>query len=306
MAGFWPCCCGGCDPADLYLAFNGQEAGGRSTNTESYDAGGDAWVAESTILSARYMMAYSNDDTYVYTINGNTATDAYINDTWKFCKADGTWSVGSVTPDTMTHQYGNSAGNAGDRIDLFGGMLATTAVTNAHLSFESAWSTRANLPSQNTGACVNTTDGTYDYMMCGRNSTLGIVANVRQYNPAGDSFASKANATSAVQGAATISDKSNQITVTGGTAAFGSPGKKNYVYSESGNSWSTKTDMTTNRFATSGMSRDGTYGYVGGGVSSVTPSAVYESSFERYDFGGDTWSTKAALAVAIRDLGMGS
>jgi N-acetylneuraminic acid mutarotase len=137
----------------------------------------------------------------------------------------------------------------------------------------------------------------YAYSFAGGSSAGVPTKTTYQYDPSANSWSTKTdtpNPPRQLTVAFTISTKGYLV---GGSDDMAPANvlKDNDEYDPSGNSWSGKTDCSTNRYAHSGMAIDGK-GYI---MAGNTGLGVLIGSCEEYNASGNSWTTKTDLDTTV-------
>lgn len=210
---------------------------------------------------------------------------------------DVSWATRASMPTARSNLVAAVVSN---KIYLIGGYNGSISLaTNEEYDpVTDSWATKANMPTArytHSAAVLNNKI----YVIGGTNVSPwpgSPLATNEEYDPATNSWATKANMPTArtVAAAAAVNSK---IYVIGGASGSGTPININQEYDPASNTWATKTSMITARYAP-GAAVVNNKVYVIGGFSST-----FVATNEEYDPATNTWATKASMFTSRSDPG---
>jgi N-acetylneuraminic acid mutarotase/fibronectin type 3 domain-containing protein len=207
------------------------------------------------------------------------------------------YAFASATVGGKIYTFG---GNSAAQISPGNGYLGVTTVQMYNPSTDT-WTTKANMPTARRYCAAAAVDGII-YVIGGSyktaSTTTTALAINEAYNPATDSWTTKASLPVALHGV-TASVANGKIYVIGGaTVSNGTGTRVNtvYMYDPSSNTWTQKASMSVARETTSVVA-DGMI-YAISGFNGTSPSLNVLSSVEMYNPSTNTWTTKASMGTA--------
>ncbi|MEQ1601434.1 MAG: DNRLRE domain-containing protein [Methylophilaceae bacterium] len=152
-----------------------------------------------------------------------------------------------------------------------------------------------NIPTARTNHMVATVNNKI-YVIGGYHPVNGYFNKVEEYDPATNTWATKANMPTARSDAATAV-VNGKIYVFGGTKDGASSLNVNEVYDPISDTWATKKVMTTGRMFMAGAVVNNKI-YTIGGATTAYPFLIPLKTNEVYDPATDTWAVKANMTTA--------
>lgn len=220
----------------------------------------------------------------VYHVMGGYGS-SYLDDNDQFNTGSGVWSSKTSLPgeNRTTHGTVNIAGT----VYNFAGYGATTAFLDNNDSYVSdTWTAKTAVTLSRNDVSVGVI-GSRGYCISGMYASPVVYTDANEeYDPGGDSWATKAVMPSPVKRATSM-----QFSIDDGVFECCGSGAGQLAdvdkYESSGDSWTAKTSSPTARSAGAGLSIEDK-GYLVGGTSSTLVT--------QYDPSGDSWATKANIS----------
>ena len=220
------------------------------------------------------------------------------------------WSAKANMP---TARYLMAAGAIDGKIYVVGGSTSYSSRTNKLEVYDPAtdtWTTKTNMPTERHQLAAGAIDGklyvvggsTYD----SPHRLISHVAKLEVYDPATDTWSTKANMLTSREGLAAAAIDGKLYVVGGYNGSYTTtPPVRDFepaleVYDPATNTWSTKANIPTPRANPAAVAIDGKLYVVGG--RSVDGYATGLDVLEVYDPVTDTWSTKANMPTGRHGL----
>ncbi|MCP4364052.1 MAG: hypothetical protein GY800_01960, partial [Planctomycetes bacterium] len=247
----------------------------------------DTWTAKTAMTTARWSgMGGTIGSDKCYIVGGLTATSTWTDKNEEYSQSGDSWASKTVYPSSSELMPGGAAVIGSDTLYKLSGGLSPNR-TDEYSQSGNSWTAKTDLGVRRTDfpAAVGL-DSDKGYATGGSTGSV-YKKDHDQYSKSGDSWTAKTDCTQArgrIHGLAIGSDK---LYVVSGYN-FGSFAGC-YEYSQTGNSWATKTaNLTalTNYFASSAAGAS--QGYVIAGTQN-----------QEYDQGGDSWVAKAASTNSV-------
>ncbi|MHC4175068.1 MAG: kelch repeat-containing protein [Planctomycetota bacterium] len=260
---------------------------------------GDTWTQIAPMPTARALLSTSAVDGKIYAIggrrnNGDSASSAVE----QYDPATDTWTTKAPMP-TARQWLSTSAVNG--KIYAFGGSPRTyqTALSTVE-EYDPAtdtWTEKAPMPTTRLTHSTSVVDGKI-YVIGGAHrpgvwTEELVTSDVEEYDPATDTWTTKAPMPTARAFVATSVVNGKIYAFGGATAAGGTVLSTVEEYDPATDTWTTKAPMPTRRAVSSASTVNGIIYVIGGGRSGTGFSTV-----EAYDPATDTWTEKAPMPTA--------
>lgn len=219
------------------------------------------------------------------------------------CLAQGdTWTTKTEMPDRRSDL---SASAVGEKIYVMGGTFSVQGSGSSRVAeYDPAadiWTRKTDMPTARSGLSSSVFNGKV-YAIGGATGPSGsALSAVEEYDPSTDSWTRKSSMPTARQGLSTPM-VNGKIYAIGGVVSVGISGGEPLSvveeYNPAADTWTTKAEMPTARYALCTGVVNGKIYAIGG--SSTQYRAL--ATVEEYDPATDTWTTKAEMPTARYDL----
>ncbi|UCG55596.1 MAG: hypothetical protein JSU70_12085 [Phycisphaerales bacterium] len=180
-------------------------------------------------------------------------------------------------------------------------LVLALGLASVSLAEEGIWTTKTDMPTGRWALCTSVVDGTI-YAIGGASSySSKPLRTVEEYDPATDSWTTRSGMPTARMGFSTSVVNGKIYAMGGGDMSGGASAIKAFStveeYDPATDTWTTKSEMPTARFAHSANVLDGRIYVIGGGPSCPWCGAIL--TLEVYEPATDTWTWKADIPRAI-------
>lgn len=214
-------------------------------SVEEYDPVTNAWVTKATMPTARRLLASGVVNGKFYAIGGAGTSNLSGSIVEEYDPATNIWASKASMPTARNNITGAVVNG---KIYVMGGCCSISTVEE-YDPVTNTWATKAPMPTAREGLTSAVVNGKI-YAIGGGyravdNSIIGL-ATVEEYDPATDTWATKASVPTVGAGAATSGVVNGKIYVFGGF--IGSALSTVYEYDPATNIWATKASMPTARY----------------------------------------------------------
>jgi N-acetylneuraminic acid mutarotase len=285
-------------------------AAGNDTLTVTVtDNAGDSWTTQASLSTPRFALAgAAGHDGLLYAFGGDNGTatnnNAFLNSVEAYDPATNTWAPRASMP---TPRAFMAAATAPDGqiyvVGGFSGSLQSADVSLATLEAynpaTNSWTTRASMPTaRDSLAAAFGADGNL-YVFGGETGGQGTgpyLSTVEAYNPASNTWSTRASMPTARDFLAAAPGSDGLIYVVGGFN--GSDLSTVEAYNPATNSWTTKASMPTARGGLAATTASDGQLYAVGGFQ----GSGFAGTLEAYDPATNTWTTKASMPTPREEL----
>ena len=258
------------------------------------------WTMRSPMPTARYALSTSVVNGRIYAIGGREGVQ-YYSIVEEYDPTSDTWTRKA---DMSVPRHNHSAGVVNGKIYVIGGIEGDIGPTKLVEEYDPAtdtWRRRADLPTKRATFSVSIVNGKI-YAISGQQSG-SLVARVDEYDPATDTWIRRADiptarsslSTSVVDGKIYAIGGANWNNVTSEGIFYTTVEE----YDPVTDTWMTKSDMSTARYALSTSAVNGKIYAIGGTTwDYITATRTFFSTVEEYDQVKDTWTTMMDMPTA--------
>jgi N-acetylneuraminic acid mutarotase len=284
-------------------------AGSDTLTVTVTDNAGDFWTTRAGMSTPRFALAgAAGHDGLLYAFGGVGTTSAFLNSVEAYDPATNTWAARASMP--TARAFMAAATGPDGRIYVVGGFGASPvsagvslATLEAYNPGTNTWSSLASMPTaRNSLAAAFGADGRL-YVFGGETGGQGTgtnVSTVEAYDPATNTWSTRANMPTARDFLAAATASDGLIYVVGGLN--GSDLSTVEAYNPATNTWATKAGMPTARGGLAATAAADGRIYALGGFQGNAVSATAEA----YTPATNTWAARASMPTAREDLAAGA
>ena len=283
----------------IYVLGAGFSSSGRTTRLDAYDPAVNQWT---TIQNATNVPSYGNWTAVVAGADGRiyafrTTVDVYS-------PISNAWTTVRPVPGIPGQGLGPAAVGPDGRIYLFpvGGFSMYDTEVAVYNPTTNVWIPYPPMPTTRTDPRAVATNGGNVYAIGGIHGADGPVAAVEEYQPATNSWTTRASLPHGRGDVGVAVTASNEILAVGGRGSQGLVANVD-LYDPSRDTWTARASLPfAVDDAAAARAADGSI-YVAGGVVAYQPYTAV-ATVERYDPTTDSWSTRAPMLTTRTDFSL--
>ncbi len=263
---------------------------------------GGTWTTKAPMPTARLFHGVAAAGSKVYAVGGSNNDGFFFSTVEGYDPATNTWVTKAPMP-TAREELGLAGANG--KIYAIGGSFSGTALTTVeeYDPATNSWASKAPMPTARVSLAVASAANGKIYAIGGFNfsgGALTTLGTVEEYDPATNSWATKAPMPSPRNSLAAATATNGKIYAIGG----GGHGIVGTVeeYDPASNIWASKSPLPTARaFLGAAAAANGKL-YAIGGLNSTETGFL--ATVEEYDPAANAWATSAPMSSARVDLGV--
>lgn len=255
-----------------------------------------AWTDRASMPTARSGLGVAASNSRIYAVGG-VGYDEIGAIVEEYNPATETWTTRASMPTPRSH-FGVATASNGKIYAIGGnngGALGLTTVEEYDPATDT-WTAKASMPTPRLFLDVAVASNGKIYAIGGRGPTVwsGQLATVEEYDPATDTWTTRASMPTAREGLGVAAANNGKIyAIGGGTSAV-------EEYDPATDTWTTRASMTTTRSYLGVAAASNGKIYAVGGLDGNNPTAT----IEEYNPATDRWAARPSMSTARSNLGV--